>query len=395
MRFRQPSILKTLFLGHLGLGLLVGAALPLLIGLFADWKPGSEGWFWLVSLAAGAAIGLVNYGLTRVLLIKKLASMSEVATAISHNDISHDCDLESHDTLGAMVSAFNNMTANLRRMIGRIANSAGTLEATSDRFNTIAGQFVDGIDRQQSESRQAVDAISQMKSSAQQVNDMAAQAADATSLANDQAKQGALIATEAISAIFSLADEVGKANQVIIDLEGNSEHIGVVLDVIRGIAEQTNLLALNAAIEAARAGEQGRGFAVVADEVRTLASRTQESTEEIERMISNLQDESRNAANVMERAKEKADATEGRFEEAAELLAEISGALAEINEMNRHIAGTSSNQTTLVDTAMESIGHIEAVTEQSSNGIQLAMEEMATLGEEVKTLSSIVGEFKH
>ncbi|VAW83240.1 Methyl-accepting chemotaxis sensor/transducer protein, partial [hydrothermal vent metagenome] len=232
-------------------------------------------------------------------------------------------------------------------------------------------------------------AMDEMTSTVQEVARNAAEASKAAKNADGDAKSGALVASEAIGGIDSLLGGVNAAAQVIRNLEKESENIGSVLDVIRGIAEQTNLLALNAAIEAARAGEQGRGFAVVADEVRTLASRTQQSTQEIHDMIQRLQDGAVNAVKVMEGAQGQAQNSSDLVEKAAESLAAIAGAVSNINDMNTMIASAAEEQSAVAAEMQANMNNIREVSDRSAEGAQQtaqASEELARLATEQQAL---------
>ncbi len=393
MKLTKPSLLRNLALSFTAFGLTMGLTFPFFALLFVTPNEGMFGWFIVSCVAAGIGIGAANHYLTKLVLLRRLARMSEIAEAISNNDVSHHCTMESHDMIGGIVTSFNNMTGNLRGMIGRIDAAAATLDETGDRLHDISDQFRRGTNEQRSEAENAAHAIDEMMASTSRSASMAAQTAASTASANEQSTQGALIATEAIGAITQLSMDVSDAGETIRSLGASSDQIGVVLDVIRGIAEQTNLLALNAAIEAARAGEQGRGFAVVADEVRTLAGRTQSSTEEIEQMINDLQGRARDAAKVMEKAQGQADATETRFEDAAELLAGIAGAISEVNGMNREIAEAADAQQALAEGVSQSITRIREVTDHCTSGAETAKQDIDAMGKHIHALREIVQQF--
>jgi len=394
MTFAKPSLLRKLLLNLLGFGIAMGIVFPWFAQLFVEYQPGMQSWFVASCLAAGIVMGLANFYITKVVLVRPLQQVSRVAQAISHNDISQRCDLVSHDTIGEIVTSFNLMCDNLSDMVGRIDGATETLNHSSQRLNLIADQCRAGTADQQSAIEDTHQAILEMIDSAQRIADMTSRTAKSSNDANDQTRQGALIATEAIGAIGQLSGEVASAADTIRTLEGSSDQIGMVLDVIRGIAEQTNLLALNAAIEAARAGEQGRGFAVVADEVRTLASRTQASTEEIEKMISQLQAKAREAALVMDDAQQQAQTTEGFVEETAELLAGIAGAIHEINDMNREIAEAAHTQQAMSGGVEDSMTRISTAMTQSASGANETRDEMYGMAEQVQQLHGIVSQFR-
>ena len=218
--------------------------------------------------------------------------------------------------------------------------------------------------------------------------------ADAARSAQDSAERGQSVLASTQSEIGRLAADVEKAANVIHELEQDSDRIGGVLDVIRGIAEQTNLLALNAAIEAARAGEQGRGFAVVADEVRSLASRTQASTEEIHGMIERLQQASRQAVSVMEAGREQARETVQHAAETRQSLEEISREVATISDASTSIAAAAVEQTHNVDEINRTIGAIRGVAEETNLGAQDLEGSTAELASVAARLQELIRTFK-
>jgi methyl-accepting chemotaxis protein len=385
----KPSILRNLLIGCVSFGLVMGMVFPFFADFFVEWKEGMFGWFVASCLVAGVACGSAIYWLVHVVLLKRLQRISEVANAISRNDISHVCQMQSDDMIGEIIDAFNHMAANLRNMIGKISGATTQLAAAAEETSAITEETSRGVQAQQAEIDSIASAMNEMTATVQEVARNAADASGAADKADREAKSGALVATEAIGGIDALVSEVNSASQVIRNLEQESENIGSVLDVIRGIAEQTNLLALNAAIEAARAGEQGRGFAVVADEVRTLASRTQQSTQEIQDMILRLQDGAVNAVKVMEAAQGKAQSSSDLVEKAAESLAMIAGSVSSINDMSAMIASAAEQQSAVAAEMQSNMNNIREVADRSADGAQQtaqASEELARLAAEQQAL---------
>ena len=385
----KPSILRNLLIACVALGLAMGLVFPVFAQSFVDWRPGMKGWFVVISLVAGGAVGALNYWLVNLILLRKLRRISEVATAISQNDVSHACTMESHDLIGEIIASFNQMAANLRDVIGQISGATTQLASAAEETSAVTEEASRGARQQQSEIEHVVSAMDQMTTSVQDVAKHTATAAQAAQQADREAKSGALVATEAIGGIDTLVNGVENAAGVIQKLEQETESIGGVLDVIRGIAEQTNLLALNAAIEAARAGEQGRGFAVVADEVRTLASRTQQSTQEIQSMIERLQGGAVDAVRVMEQSRTNAQSSVDQVEKAAESLGAIAASVAAINDMNAQIASAAEEQSAVAADVSTNVGNIHKVADQTAAGAQQtasASEELARLATQLQGL---------
>jgi methyl-accepting chemotaxis protein len=256
-------------------------------------------------------------------------------------------------------------------------------------MSSITEQATHSVRQQQNEIDQVATAMNEMTATVQEVARNAEQAAQAAQQADHSAQNGASVAGSARREITGLVDEVETSAGVIQELQSESENIGMVLDVIRGIAEQTNLLALNAAIEAARAGEQGRGFAVVADEVRTLASRTQKSTEEIHHMIERLQSGASNAVKVMTQARGKGQGGVGEMGRVTDTLGEIARAVASINDMNTQIASAAEEQSAVAEEINRNVSNISQGSAQSAQGTEqtaFASMELARLAADLQTL---------
>ena len=385
----QPSILRNILISFLAFGILVGAVFPLYARFFVEWKPGMYGWFVAGCLIAGAMIGAVNYLLVRWLLVRKLHQIAVVTRSIGEGDITRHCDLRSHDVIGEIIDSFNRMAETLRRIIGQLRNESDALQAASTSMVSATERAVNLSGEQQQQVDQVATAMNELSASADEVARHAAETARATHEADEQGNTAKVVVVEAMGAVDVLADMVQGAAEVIGRLEQESENIGKVLAVINDIAEQTNLLALNAAIEAARAGEQGRGFAVVADEVRTLANRTQKSTEEISAMIERLQGGSREAVSAMEAGRDQATNGVALTEQAAEALAIIAGAITTISEMSEQIAQASREQTTVVEDVNRSVSAISGLcdrTTESMGHIDGTARELARLADEMQGL---------
>jgi methyl-accepting chemotaxis protein len=258
-------------------------------------------------------------------------------------------------------------------------------------MSAITEQTKDSILKQKTETELVATAMHEMTATVQEVARNTEQASSAAQQADQDSNAGNDVVTQTVQAINDLSQDVEQASSVIEQLKGDSVNIGSVLDVIKSVAEQTNLLALNAAIEAARAGEQGRGFAVVADEVRTLAQRTQESTSEIENLIEVLQIGAEKAVKTMNNSRDRARLTVDQAERAGQSLAAITQAVSTISEMNSHIATAAQQQGSVTEEISRNIGNINDISEQNAHASEQTAEashELARLGERLRSLVS-------
>ncbi|HHJ17907.1 MAG TPA: methyl-accepting chemotaxis protein [Gammaproteobacteria bacterium] len=341
-------------------------------------------------------IGLLVFGWLGRSIVGPLQRAAERMNDIAsgEGDLTQRLAARGNDEVTAIANGFNQFASRIQEMVQQVGGSTDALAGAADDLEEVTSTTRDGVQRQRSEIDQVATAMTEMAATVQEVARNAATAAEAARDANEEAGSGKHVVEETIQAINALASEVQSASDVINQLAADSEAIGGVLDVIRGIAEQTNLLALNAAIEAARAGEQGRGFAVVADEVRTLAQRTQTSTQEIQSMIEKVQSGARNAVSVMESGREQAEGSVSKAGEAGSSLETINSAVSAINDMNMQIASAAEEQSAVAEEINRNIVNIGSVadeTAEGSNRIASANEDLVRLGGQ---LQSIVSMFK-
>ncbi len=319
-------------------------------------------------------------------------SMEDIASG--EGDLTRRLPVEGRDEVAQLAEAFNRFVEKMQRAVSEVASSSVQVSTAADAMSSITSQTSAGVERQRSEIEQVATAMNEMTATVQEVASHAAHAAEAATSARDEAQGGQRVVSANIDAIQRLADEVMQTAELINRLAEDSNAIGTVLDVIRGIAEQTNLLALNAAIEAARAGEQGRGFAVVADEVRTLAQRTQESTSEIQDMIERLQAGARNAVEAMEKGRAGAESSVRQAVTAGESLQAINQAVAAISDMNLQIATAAEEQSAVAEEINRNITTINMVADETAVGAEQTAEASQELAQLAMNLQRIVSQFR-
>ncbi|AHL75080.1 chemotaxis protein [Stutzerimonas stutzeri] len=336
-----------------------------------------------VILGLGAAIAISR------MIVVPLRYTVQLAQRVADGDLTQSEKVTRRDELGQLQQTMYAMTESLRTLIGRIGGSVGQIAAAAEQLSAVTAQTSVGVQKQREETDQVATAMHEMAATVQEVAQNAEQASLAARQADQQARQGDLVVKEAITQIDSLSGEVENSAHAIEELNTESGHIGSVLEVIRAVAEQTNLLALNAAIEAARAGEQGRGFAVVADEVRALARRTHDSTEEIEGLIGNLQRVAQKAVEQMQTSRELTQRTVELASEAGIALGRITDSVSTIEQMNQQIAAASEEQSAVAENISESVTRVRDIGEQSASGSEQtagASAELARLGTELQGL---------
>ncbi|ROM51774.1 chemotaxis protein [Pseudomonas rhodesiae] len=336
-------------------------------------------------------IWLVGHGIARPLK-QMVAMLNDIAQG--EGDLTRRLTSDRADELGAIASGFNTFLIKLQGMITQVVSSVQKVSDSSEHTADIAIRTNQGVHKQMVEIDQVATAVHEMTATAQDVARNATQAAQAASHADQAASQGMRIVRDTSASISVLAEEIGKAVAVVQTLAKDSENINAILTAIRGIAEQTNLLALNAAIEAARAGEQGRGFAVVADEVRNLAQKTQQATEEIQAMIQQLQQGTRDVVRVMEDSQNRTDESVQHAAKAAEALETITQAVSVINDMNTQIASAAEEQSAVAEDINRNVINIGQVANEVAGGADESSAASADLTKLAEQQRRLINQFK-
>ncbi|AHG41557.1 chemotaxis protein [Pseudomonas syringae CC1557] len=345
-----------------------------------------------VVLAALCTIGLALW-LTRS-IVRPLQRAVNAAEQVAQGDLTHSIEVDGEDEVTRLLRALATMQVNLRDAMRHIGSSATQLASAATELNSVTEDSYRGLHQQNAEIDQAATAINEMTSAVEEVARNAVSTSDASNQSSTSAQAGQTRVIETVQSIQTLTDNVQSTSALVQNLANQSQDIGKVLDVIRSIAEQTNLLALNAAIEAARAGESGRGFAVVADEVRALAHRTQQSTLEIDSMVSAMRSGSAQALDSMNISRDRADSTLSLAKGAGESLSEITASINQISERNLVIASAAEEQAQVsreVDRNIVNIRDLSMQSTQGANQISASSHELSRLAAD---LNQVVSRFK-
>lgn len=332
---------------------------------------------------------LIVIAVTGIITIRRrvggaLLRLSGDAIRVAEGDLNTSLDARSTGEFGVLSHAFGQMVARLREVVHNVVHSSRQLSVSAEQLTSTTRSTLENIKQQELHTAEVATAITQMAATVQDVARHSAQTAEAAHKADSSAASGREVVEQMMSTIQQLSGDIGKAAEVVQALAADTSSIGSILDVIRSIADQTNLLALNAAIEAARAGEQGRGFAVVADEVRNLAKRTQDSTQEIQDMILRLQEGAKQAVDVMDQSRSQAEAGSRQADNAGHALESITHANRVISDMAVQIASAAEEQAVVahdISLRIEQIRELASHNAAGSDQVSIASEGVARLAE--------------
>ncbi len=345
-----------------------------------------------IALAFIAAMGLGLF--ISKLISRPIAVAVASAKLIAKGDLTQKISSVARDETGQLLHALGEMQDSLKDTIHQIADASNQLAAAAEELNTVTDDSSRGLLRQNDEIQQAATAVTEMTSAVEEVARNAISTSEASKTASLQASTGLGQARNAVTAVNSATTEIQSSTTVVVDLAVQVRDIGKVLDVIRGIAEQTNLLALNAAIEAARAGEQGRGFAVVADEVRALAARTQSSTGEIESMIGSVQSRTDLAVVAMRKSESLVNNTQSLAQATGDALELIAEGIAQINDRNLVIASACEEQAHVAREVDRNLVNIQDLSTQTAAGAHQASTSTQDLARLATSFNDLVGRFR-
>jgi methyl-accepting chemotaxis protein len=349
----------------------------------------------LVSLALVCTIGIlvISVFVARA-VTRPITELANVATLVADGDLTVDVQSQSEDEAGQLAQTFKQMVESLRTMVGRLGEASAAVASASTEISSSTEEMAAGAQEQTSQAGEVASAVEEMTKTILENSKNAGNTAETAKKAKEAAEQGGKVVEETIVGMKRIADVVKKSAQTVQELGKSSDQIGEIISVIDDIADQTNLLALNAAIEAARAGEQGRGFAVVADEVRKLAERTTKATKEIAAMIKKIQEDTKGAVGSMEEGTKEVDSGIKLADQAGAALKEIVEISQRVTDMVTQIAAASEEQSSASEQISKNVEAISTVTQQTATGAQQIARAAEDLNRLTENLQQLVSKFK-
>lgn len=348
----------------------------------------------IICLLLGIAIGMGMALTVPTGIVSSIDALSKFVKAFGNGNLTARTRFSPDDEIGIMAQDFDHAADSIHKIVGKVSGYSQTLQRNAGVLLKAVENNSSGAQTQKEYIEQVAAAMTEMASAVQAVASSASRAATAASETDSLAREGQTVVQQAVGSINALANEITEASGTVGDLETHVKDIGSILDVIRSVSEQTNLLALNAAIEAARAGEHGRGFAVVADEVRTLASRTQSSTSQIQSMIEKLQVGSKQAVEAMNSSRVLADQSVEKAQASGQALSAITQSIATINSMNTQIAASAKQQNAVTEDVSNTVIKITDIAETGVNTARASLQAGIELTELAKELEQAVSQFK-
>jgi methyl-accepting chemotaxis protein len=394
MSFNKKSILRRVLFAYLGFGIALGSVFPVYADFFVQWNPGTKGIFIAGCIIAGIVLGIANFMILKIIMLKPMNRIAMVANEIANKDVRHECSMESHDTLGEIINSFNSMAGTLRTIVKDIIATSGSLNDSASGLKETTASTRRDAQHQKDLALQGESVVSNMQSTKAQVDQAISSIIGSTTNAEQLASSGRTVVSESAEAMMKIESEFQSMETQIARLSEQSEKIGSVVTVIRGIAEQTNLLALNAAIEAARAGEMGRGFAVVADEVRNLANQTAKSTEEITTIIQELQTEAQEAHAGVENSARIITSGVASTNNSSAVLNDIAESIDAINLEFESICISVSENNQYANELTQIVHELAEISERTMDDAELNEEGAKRFNELSMSLNQLVSDFR-